>query len=70
MTPGKTNPTEPVVKALVWLADAMRVEGLARLTYVGANFETEASDKIKAVELAREAFEGALKSYVERLVRA
>lgn len=70
MTPGKTNPTEGVVKALVWLAEAMRVEGLARLTYVGDAFEVEAADKVEAVKLARESFEGALKSYVGKLVRA
>lgn len=52
------------------MASAMKDEGLARLTYVGSRFEAEAADKIKAVELARDAFEGALKSYVERLVKA
>lgn len=59
-----------VSTALVDLAEAMRQESLARLTYVGSNFESEAADKIRDREYKRSVFEAALSKYVERLVRA
>jgi len=57
-------------QALVDLADAMRVEGLARLSYSGSNFEVEARKLIRDREVKREIFEKALSAYVSKLVKA
>lgn len=62
--------TDEVVKALVDLADSMRAEGLAKLTYVGDCFEAEASVLIRQRCLKRQIFEEALTSYVDKLVKA
>ena len=56
--------------ALVDLAEAMRIERLARKTYVGPDFDLEAADKIEAVKHKRSVFNAALNQYVERLVGA
>jgi hypothetical protein len=60
----------PVVKALTDLADSMRQERLAKLSYTGGNFEKDAAEKIVIRQLRRAAFEKELESFVERLVRA
>ena len=62
--------TDKVVKALVDLAESMRVEDLARLTYSGTKFEIEASKLIRNREEKRVAFEIELNKFVGKLVRA
>lgn len=62
--------TKEVVDALVGLADSMRAEGLAKLSYVGSDFEREAEKLINDRESKRAAFESALDAYVQRLVKA
>lgn len=65
-----TESVDKVVKALVDLAESMRVEDLARLSYAGKTFALDAEKLINDRKEKRLAFEIALNAYVGKLAMA
>ena len=61
---------EEVVKALVGLADAMRVEAVRRSSYHGEDWERDGYIEIQAVKMRRQVFEHSLAEFVKRMVSA
>ena len=59
-----------VVKALVELAEAMRVERVAGKNYKGDRWEADAVEYLHRTLKARHRFEEVLRAYVEKLSNA